>query len=99
KYLLDTNHLSAYLDRQAALEKRIDTALRAGDRVGICLPVLCEYRSAFAWANGIGGTSLVCKQRLAVSVFGPRTNRPPSPSPSYFKSCAPPAKCCPNLIC
>jgi predicted nucleic acid-binding protein len=45
KYLLDTNHLSAYLDRQAALEKRIDTALRAGDRVGICLPVLCEYRS------------------------------------------------------
>jgi predicted nucleic acid-binding protein len=45
KYLLDTNHLSAYLDRKAALEQRIDAALRAGDRFGICLPVLCEYRA------------------------------------------------------
>ena len=43
RYLLDTNHLSAYLDRRPALERRIDAALRAGDRVGICLPVLCEY--------------------------------------------------------
>ncbi len=45
RYLLDTNHLSAYLDRQAALEQRIDAGLRAGDRFGICLPVLCEYRA------------------------------------------------------
>ena len=45
RYLLDTNHLSAYLDRQPALEQRIDAALRAGDRFGICLPVLCEYRA------------------------------------------------------
>jgi tRNA(fMet)-specific endonuclease VapC len=45
RYLLDTNHLSAYLDRQAALEKRIDAGLRTGDRFGICLPVLCEYRA------------------------------------------------------
>ena len=45
KYLLDTNHLSAYLDRKPALMKRIDAALRAGDRFGICLPVLCEYRA------------------------------------------------------
>jgi predicted nucleic acid-binding protein len=45
RYLLDTNHLSAYLDRRPALEGRIDSALRAGDRVGICLPVLCEYRA------------------------------------------------------
>ena len=44
-YLVDTNHLSAYLDRQAALEQRIDAGLRAGDRFGICLPVLCEYRA------------------------------------------------------
>jgi predicted nucleic acid-binding protein len=43
--LLDTNHLSAYLDRQPALERRIDERLRAGDRFGICLPVLCEYRA------------------------------------------------------
>jgi predicted nucleic acid-binding protein len=45
RYLLDTNHLSAYLDRRAALEARIDAGLRAGDRFGICLPVLCEYRA------------------------------------------------------
>jgi predicted nucleic acid-binding protein len=45
KYLLDTNHLSGYLDRKPALEARVDAALRAGDRIGICLPVLCEYRS------------------------------------------------------
>jgi predicted nucleic acid-binding protein len=37
--------LSAYLDRRAALEQRIDAGLRAGDRYGICLPVLCEYRA------------------------------------------------------
>lgn len=45
RYLLDTNHLSAYLDRQAVLEQRIDAGLRRGDRFGICLPVLCEYRA------------------------------------------------------
>ena len=45
RYLLDTNHLSAYLDRRPALLQRIDAALRAGDRFGICLPVLCEYRA------------------------------------------------------
>jgi predicted nucleic acid-binding protein len=42
KYLLDTNHLSAYLDRRP-VESRIEAAMRAGDRFGICLPVLCEY--------------------------------------------------------
>jgi predicted nucleic acid-binding protein len=45
KYLLDTNHLSAYLDGKPDLELRIDAALKAGDRFGICLPVLCEYRA------------------------------------------------------
>jgi predicted nucleic acid-binding protein len=45
RYLLDTNHLSAYLDRQPALTQRVDAALRAGDRLGICLPVRCEYRA------------------------------------------------------
>jgi len=33
------------LDRRPALIQRIDAALRAGDRFGICLPVLCEYRA------------------------------------------------------
>ena len=45
RYLLDTNHLSAYLDRHPVLQPRVDAALRVGDRFGICLPVLCEYRA------------------------------------------------------
>jgi predicted nucleic acid-binding protein len=45
RYLLDTNHLSAYLDRHPVLQPRVDTALRNGDRFGICLPVHCEYRA------------------------------------------------------
>ena len=45
KYLLDTNHLSGYLDRKPSLEDRIDASLRAGNRFGICLPILCEYRA------------------------------------------------------
>ena len=48
RYLLDTNHLSAYLDRHAALEARVDACLLAGDRFGITLPVLCEYRAGIA---------------------------------------------------
>jgi predicted nucleic acid-binding protein len=45
RYLLDTNHLSAYLDRHPVLQPRVDAALRSGDRIGICLPVHCEYRA------------------------------------------------------
>lgn len=45
RYLLDTNHLSAYLDRHPVLQPRVDAALRAGDRFGICVPVHCEYRA------------------------------------------------------
>jgi predicted nucleic acid-binding protein len=44
RYLLDSNHLSAYLDLQPVVTQRIDTAILAGHRFGICLPVLCEYR-------------------------------------------------------
>jgi tRNA(fMet)-specific endonuclease VapC len=45
RFLLDTNHLSAYLDRHAQLETRVDAGLCGGDRFGITLPVLCEYRA------------------------------------------------------
>jgi predicted nucleic acid-binding protein len=45
RYLFDTNHLSAYLDRHPVLQPKVDAALRVGDRFGICLPVHCEYRS------------------------------------------------------
>jgi predicted nucleic acid-binding protein len=42
RYLLDTNHLSAYLDRNAAVEIRVDTAVRTG--LGSACPS-CEYRA------------------------------------------------------
>jgi len=45
RYLLDTNHLSAYIDRHPTLQPRVDASLRIGDRLGICLPVCCEYRA------------------------------------------------------
>jgi len=48
RYLLDTNHLSAYLDRNSVLEARVDARLLAGNRFGITLPVLCEYRAGIA---------------------------------------------------
>lgn len=48
RYLLDTNHLSAYLDRNGGLQGRVDAGLVTGDRFGIALPVLCEYRAGIA---------------------------------------------------
>ena len=45
RYLLDTNHLFALIDRQPTLTPRVNAALAAGNRFGICLPVLCEYRA------------------------------------------------------
>ena len=48
QYLLDTNHLSAYLKRQPVIESRIRAALDRGDRCGITLPILCEYRAGLA---------------------------------------------------
>jgi tRNA(fMet)-specific endonuclease VapC len=45
RYLLDTNHLSALIARRPALAQRINAAVRKGDRCGVCLPVLCEYRA------------------------------------------------------
>jgi tRNA(fMet)-specific endonuclease VapC len=48
RYLLDTNHLSGYLDRNSQLEARVDAGLRGGDRFGISLPILCEYRAGIA---------------------------------------------------
>jgi predicted nucleic acid-binding protein len=47
-YLLDTNHLSAYLGENPLVKQRVDTQLRARDRFGITLPVLCEYRAGIA---------------------------------------------------
>ncbi len=33
------------LGRHPTLEPKVDDAFRRGDRVGVCLPVLCEYRA------------------------------------------------------
>ncbi len=44
-YLLDTNHLSAAINRDADLRTKLrDTRLR-GDRIGTCVPVLCELQA------------------------------------------------------
>ena len=49
RYLLDTNHLSAYLDRLPTVEEKVDARLRAGDRIGIC----CRYFASVAQAFGL----------------------------------------------
>ena len=45
RYLLDTNHLSPTLTGTCRWNRKIDIALKAGDRFGLCLPVLCEYHA------------------------------------------------------
>jgi tRNA(fMet)-specific endonuclease VapC len=45
RYLLDTNHLSGYLNRHPGIRSRVNAGLRGGDRFGICLPIQCEYRA------------------------------------------------------
>lgn len=47
-YLLDTNHLSAFLDEHPIAKPRIDSCLRARERFGVTIPVLCEYRAGIA---------------------------------------------------
>jgi tRNA(fMet)-specific endonuclease VapC len=45
RYLFDTNHLSAAIDDEAGVRERILQLRRAGDRVGTCVPVLCELET------------------------------------------------------
>ena len=45
RYLLDTNHLTALIDRQPQVVERVEVQLIRGQRIGVCLPVLCEYRA------------------------------------------------------
>lgn len=67
RYLLDTNHLSAYLNRHSALEARVDAGLLAGARFGITLPVLCEYRAGIAAGKRFQRN--VARLRAAMEVF------------------------------
>ena len=48
RYLLDTNHLSALLKRNPLVESRVNAGIQRGDRFGITLPVLCEFRAGIA---------------------------------------------------
>lgn len=41
-FLLDTNHLSAALNRVSTLRERLLRARQVGQRLGTCVPVLCE---------------------------------------------------------
>jgi tRNA(fMet)-specific endonuclease VapC len=41
-YLVDTNHLSAALNRVSPLRERLHLAYRQGNRLGTCVQALCE---------------------------------------------------------
>ena len=99
RYLLDTNHLSAYLDRRAPLEQKIDDALKAGDRIGLCLPVLCEYRAGIRLGRRISGTSPVFMRPWASCGCGRSTKRRLRSSPSCFGNYVPWAESCRNSTC
>lgn len=47
-YFLDTNHLSAALQRVSPVRDRLFEAIRRGDRFGTCLPALCEHEAGIA---------------------------------------------------
>src|SRR5438876_11271023 len=44
-YLLDTNHVGMAVDRATAVGQRVYEARLAGQRLGTCLPVLCEIEA------------------------------------------------------
>ena len=49
RYLLDTGPASDFVNRREAVYERTQGAVKAGDRVGICVPVLGEL-----WAGVYG---------------------------------------------
>lgn len=44
-WLLDTNHLSAAVRPVSPLRERLEQAYRRGERIGTCLPVICEWEA------------------------------------------------------
>jgi predicted nucleic acid-binding protein len=44
-YLLDTNHLSSGVGIGTSVALRVDAEKRKGQRVGTCIPALCELES------------------------------------------------------
>src|SRR5438046_2175726 len=68
-FLLDTNHLSAALNRNATLRERILRARQVGHRLGTCIPVLCELevgiqQTANPEANRQALTRLLAQVRI-----------------------------------
>jgi len=47
-YLLDTNHLSAALNADAGIRRKLRDLRLRGDRVGTCAPALCELQAGLA---------------------------------------------------
>ena len=47
-YFLDTNHLSAALQRVSPVRDRVFEEIRRGHRFGTCLPALCELEAGIA---------------------------------------------------
>jgi tRNA(fMet)-specific endonuclease VapC len=45
RYLLDTGIVQHFINRRPGILQRVDAARHAGDRIGICTPVLGELRS------------------------------------------------------
>ena len=75
KYLLDTNHLSAYLDHKPGLVERIDHSLQREIDSAYACRCCASIAPAFAWVSVIARIALVCRQRLAFSVSGLLTNQ------------------------
>ncbi|MDA0841869.1 MAG: type II toxin-antitoxin system VapC family toxin [Planctomycetota bacterium] len=51
KYLLDTNHLGMAVTPGSKVFKRVDAAVKQGDKFGICIPVLCELEVGIRQVN------------------------------------------------
>lgn len=45
RYLLDTNHFSAAIDRVSPVRERIYQLRRGGSRIATCIPVVCELEA------------------------------------------------------
>jgi predicted nucleic acid-binding protein len=50
-FLLDTNHLSAAIEDNHPLLQRLKQTHGAGNRLGTCVPVLCELEAGIAAMN------------------------------------------------
>lgn len=96
RYLLDSNHLSAYLDRQPVLTQRIDASLRAGDRFGICLPMFANTEPEFRSAGVIDRTWRACKPLWESFASGLATTKPPLNSRLCSRNFVLPGACYPS---